>query len=453
MFPSKQTFFALILATAIGASAQGFYKNITVNTSGTGANVTQNVLKYPLLVRLTAAHADVFATARANGSDVRFTKTNGTPLPFQIERWDTAAKIADIWVLVDSVKGANATQSIHMFWSGANVASTSSGAAVFAPANGFAGVWHLSEPITDGFIFTEDATGNFLDGSGSGDLSTRGAGISGFSYDFGGQAGQGLLISDNPSLDVTQLTVSVWVNAVDWRKERRIFDRGNSSYFMYVNTNNGLVFKGAEARGNVTAGAPPINQWALLHGTYDGTSQKFYLNGVLTDEIATSSPMVVTNAPFSIGRHGGFTTDSMVFNGKMDEFRLQSTARNDAWIKLDYETQKPAATTLTFGATTSIRGADGMLPALSRKLAANFSGNGVTFRFDDNLAAAKISVQDIFGRTLWSQPIVSGSSEAFWNGVARSGKPVAPGVYVAQLTVLREGRAVVLAQSRISLTR
>ena len=76
------------LALAIGAQAQPFatwgkYREITVNTTATGANVTSAQAQFPLLVRLTNAHdstgATILSEALAGGADVRlFGPVTGT---------------------------------------------------------------------------------------------------------------------------------------------------------------------------------------------------------------------------------------------------------------------------------------------------------------------------------------------------------------------------------------
>jgi len=125
----KKYSFLFLLLTAVTVFSQenystwSYYKTITVNTTNAngGANVATDRTNYPLLVRLSGAnYAEVFAYAAANGSDIRFTKTNGvTRLPHQIERWNQGAQTAEIWVRMDSVFGNNPGSGItylRMYW-------------------------------------------------------------------------------------------------------------------------------------------------------------------------------------------------------------------------------------------------------------------------------------------------------------------------------------------------
>jgi hypothetical protein len=162
----KLTGLLLAFGLVAGATAQENFRQWTghqrlwLNTQSNGAAVNGNVLNFPVLVRLTTAQTAIFAQAKAGGADIRFSKTDTvTRLRHQIERWDTAAKAAEIWVLVDTVKGANGSQSILMHWGKADAADSSSGPGVFQTANGFQAVYHLNQDAASPAL---DATTNSL---------------------------------------------------------------------------------------------------------------------------------------------------------------------------------------------------------------------------------------------------------------------------------------------------
>ena len=120
-----------------------YSQNLYLNTTSGGANVSGAVDSFPVLVRLDTTVFN-FAMAQDSGQDIRFAKSDGTHLYYQIEKWDFSGKTAAIWVRVDTVFGNNNTQYITMYWGNPKVNSMSNGAAVFDTANGFIGVWHLS---------------------------------------------------------------------------------------------------------------------------------------------------------------------------------------------------------------------------------------------------------------------------------------------------------------------
>ena len=139
----------------------GHYRNITVNTTSSGANIAATQYNVPVLVRLTNANFN-FALAAGNGRDVRFSKTNTLPLKYQIESWDSAGQSAAIWVLVDTVLGNSATASFRVYYGKASAADSSNGAAVFSTANNFQAVFHLGETVANDTI--RDATANKFKG-------------------------------------------------------------------------------------------------------------------------------------------------------------------------------------------------------------------------------------------------------------------------------------------------
>src|SRR5690606_6561037 len=119
-----------------------------------------NVVKYPLLVRLGAANAAIFTQAGANGASLRFTKADGTTrLPHSVDHWDPVGQSAAIWVLADTVYG-NTVEGVdmRMYWGKVGAADSSKAAAVFDTANGLRAVRHLSESASPSSDATEVAT-------------------------------------------------------------------------------------------------------------------------------------------------------------------------------------------------------------------------------------------------------------------------------------------------------
>lgn len=64
-------------------------KNITINTTSSGLGVSGNVYNFPYVVRLSFNSFN-FGEAMKNGQDIRFAKSNGDHLQYQINTWDSA---------------------------------------------------------------------------------------------------------------------------------------------------------------------------------------------------------------------------------------------------------------------------------------------------------------------------------------------------------------------------
>jgi hypothetical protein len=149
---------AVLLTTCtweIEARAQNPYENwqhsgsLFILTTPEGANLPAFASEenFPLLVRL---HEDYFnfSQTKANGDDIRFATSTGTPLAYQIDEWDAVNGNASIWVRIPLIKG-NARQEIKLYWGKADAVSESSGKAVFNESNGYISVWHMNEQIKD----------------------------------------------------------------------------------------------------------------------------------------------------------------------------------------------------------------------------------------------------------------------------------------------------------------
>jgi hypothetical protein len=332
---------------------------LILNTAPAGADITGNVTDFPVLVRLNAENFN-FDQAGANGEDIRFTKAEGSQIPYEIERWDAAKKQADIWVKIDTVYGNNDKQYITMYWGFHGSSSISNGAAVFNTSDGFQGVWHLGE--TESTI-ANDATDNHFNGTPSDTAPLSVEGIIGLSRSFDGSSNYlhmtGTAEGKLNFQENGTYTVSAWVY-VDTLDNRYHFisGKGNNQYFLKFKTaapaSDNMVWEFVEYHDktgwcitNSLDILPSEKNWAYLVGVRQGASQFLYLNGKLIDSTVNESPSTEsrkTGEDFSIGRFISMSTDTnegtCAFKGKIDEVRISNSACSADWIKLCYMNQK-----------------------------------------------------------------------------------------------------------------
>jgi hypothetical protein len=87
---------------------------------------------------------------------------------------------------------------------------------------------------------------------------------------------------------------------------------------------------------------------AVITNLSTTASATLYLDGVV---VATDSGTEINRTfwtqPLRIGSSSGDNYGTRHFNGILDEARLSITARSAAWIKLCYQTQKPASSALS----------------------------------------------------------------------------------------------------------
>jgi hypothetical protein len=334
-------------------------KRLYFNTTASGANISGSVVDFPTLIRLTKDNFD-FAGAQGGGADLRFAKSDNTPLSYEIERWDPAAGAAEAWVKVDTVFGGDSSRFITMYWGNPNVSSRSSGSAVFdtgAPGGGFQGVWHLQE--TDKGK-AADATGNHYDGIPSDTAPSPVMGCVGVAQQFNGvsnfitlqgTAGGKLNFSENGTF-----TVSAWVKVdrlnnnqssviVSKQLYQYSLQLRNDNYWEFHNYADTIGFESTASSASASAGV-----WAHVVGVRSGRNQYFYVNGTLNttfteDAVAAGNATMprITSDNVSIGRLPAINNSGQTwrhFTGAIDEVRISNIAQTADWIKLCYMNQR-----------------------------------------------------------------------------------------------------------------
>ncbi len=343
----------------------GFSRNITINTSGI---TTTNCVGFPMLVRLTSSTFD-FNQARDSGQDIRFSKSNGVRLPYQIERWNKGSSLAEIWVKVDTVYGNNSTQYIKMYWGKSGVSSKSHGTDVFDTANGFVGVWHMSDASGS----ANDQTSNALNGTAAGGITYSQTGNIGLANGFDGD-GDYFNHGNNAKLQMDALdniTISAWVKRsgdnVNFTAEEGIagkfeWSSGNyREYCLFNNASTGFKFSvstdGTSTNETSLASSiiPTNGTWYYVTGMMDATNMYIFTDGVQRDSVAKTVIYGSTNANFQIGLMDDNGGARQYFNGTIDEVRVEKTNRSADWIRLCYETQKSSPTIITADSADAFR--------------------------------------------------------------------------------------------------
>ena len=295
-----------------------------------------------------------FSQAQAGGADIRFTKSDNTFLPYEIERWDAADELAEIWVRVDTVYGNNAAQSITLYWGNPNATDTSNGAAVFDTANGFQGVWHLGESASP----IRDATYNGYNGSANGpqDLSGGAIGFCQSYVDSGAYTDFGNILNPGNA----NMTVSAWIKCSKNGGIYTIIGKSNggkpvANYGWLMTINFGcLAFYALTGTGNWgDAGSfwyqssVPIadtTSWHFVVAAIDRSANsncKLYIDGNDVSQTPTGDITKVGTVINTLNmRIGEQANNGLPFRGFIDEAVVAFATRSADWIKLCYMNQQ-----------------------------------------------------------------------------------------------------------------
>jgi hypothetical protein len=321
---------------------------VELNTSASGVEMSDTLYGFPLLVRLNADNFD-FSQADARGRDIRFTGFTGHHLHYDIERWDSVEKHAEIWVRVDTLFGANSAQALTMYWGNPTASYYTGETQVFGSQHGYRGVWHLAEEASSTRNGFRDVSGLENHGTGQG-LSPVSSHIA--------VAGQGLNFDGNTAMTVDadsslhvkdSLTLELWVNVSALGQFKRIVSKAHvtaappwTEYDVEIDgTASRLAFSvaiGGTLSSAISTTKPVPGTWYHVVGTYDGAKLRIYVNG--KEETATSKTGVITDygRGLTFGKYE--FDDASNFRGKIDEVRVSARARSASWIMLSYENQR-----------------------------------------------------------------------------------------------------------------
>lgn len=347
---------AFLIASVSAAddySAWAHQKDIYYDTSPDGAGVTADVISFPVLVRLTAADFP-FAQARGNGQDIRFSKPDGTALPFEIDSYDSAAGTAAIWVLADTVKGDSKGTLLRLHWGNPAAAAASEPGKVFSRSNGFAAVWHLGgryqtarpNAVPGGM---DAVTGNY-------DADEQVRGVAGYADSLDGGSPGDYLQTWQPFDSLSrEFSFSVWAYPTAAAAWARFMDFGNGAgkdnlFLGRVAGSDSLRFENwNDTTGSsvTAAGAIVLGEWQYFAVTVLGKTARIYRNGVeiAAGELKDTIRAVARNSNF-MGR-SNWAADKY-YQGMLDEPEVSGSARSPDWIKLAYANQRSAQTLLSF---------------------------------------------------------------------------------------------------------
>lgn len=317
---------------------------IVLDTSGRGADISEPVSNFPVLIRLESPDFDL-ASAGEAGENLRFANPSGERLPHEIQHFDREAESAVIWVLVDRIEADNEDQYIAMFIADDDPKSEEEGDAVFEADHGFAGAWHLDEAGNSDALGYRDSSDNGNHGTGIGmSAAAVGEGIAG-----PGQVldGTGFIEVDGFFGEPENISLSGWasVNALEGE-------------FISIGDHVAIRFMEKWVEANYQNG----RTWIRVQGAVDYLDTGWHHVACVVDvehgifslffdgEVAafnTEDIVPIVYSPiFNRTLIGAHMSEEYLLVGAIDELRVHATARSESWMKLAYENQRPDGQTL-----------------------------------------------------------------------------------------------------------
>jgi hypothetical protein len=309
------------------------------------ANATA-LADFPVLVRLDSQRID-YAVTKPDGGDVRFVSEDGAViLSHEIEAWDAVAS-SYVWVRLPEVQpAANGPTVLWMYYR--NPAAAAPAASESTWDSHFKSVHHFHAD-------TNDSTAAANDGN-SPNLPSPGPGIIAGARVFDG-INDHLLLPDEADYDfTTTVSVSAWIRVQSFTTNwQAIVAKGDHSWRLHREGGSQTPGFGTTnpADQNDNFGSPVTvndNTWHHVAGVYDGQTKKVFVDGMIASKPFTAAiknsihPVGIGENTEAVGRH---------FYGSIDEVRISSVARSDAWMRAEHRTVT-ADNTVTFGMEQSV---------------------------------------------------------------------------------------------------
>lgn len=188
-----------------------------------------------------------------------------------------------------------------------------------------------------------DLSGNGNHGSNSGGPTYSAENKGYFSFD---NTNDVSIISDSPSLNpTTALSIESWVMFAIGSSSDFIFEKGNvNTQYSLFSHGSDIVFRtkhegdtSYDTQNPSKTSVGVVNgQWHHIVGSWDGTTKRIYIDGVLKNSIAKSGNLVTTTPGAAVGRFGG-TSTGYYFEGNISKVAVYSKGLSDLEVKQNFE--------------------------------------------------------------------------------------------------------------------
>lgn len=315
-------------------SSHTYRKKITIDST----KIDSNLSDFPILVKLNNTNFD-FTKARSDGFDIRFTESDGTTLlKYERERHDNALELAEYHVKVPTVSSTT-NSYIYMYYDDPDASDGDDSTNVWD--SNFLFVTHLID-ISSSTVKNSKTGTSYNKTSANNPNQINGQIYKGQDFDSGEyiDLNADFNINGNGSIEAIvnpDSLTGLFGNTIVGRAD----NTGLSKYAdisLYLSNTNGYVSiqigdTSTYQIFNSTLAAS-ISTWQYVAVKADGTNLSAHLNA--SNQTTPQSITPTSNIyDYRIGTFGQFAT-GLFYNGKIDEVRLSSSARSDAWMKGTY---------------------------------------------------------------------------------------------------------------------
>jgi len=297
---------------------------ITINNAGLGA-----LADFTVLVTLDATKIRY----TAQGADLRFADSGGTPLAYEIETWNTSGS-SYVWVRIPAI-AANTTTTFQMFYGNPNATDAQMAAQTWDAS--YAGVWHLVDAHDS---TTQNASTNV------GGTATTGQVGGALAFD-----GANHYVDTGEADNLSRWTIEAWMKpaaAAAATGAQSVLSRFNNYMILWSCANatfcSTVMYQGSQTATHYAGYTATVNQWSYIVGRYNGSSLTAVTNGTNSNNSGTNDDPISEAATAKIGSRQDLAGD---FVGSVDEVRISTIGRSNDYIQAQYKSMN--GTYLTIG--------------------------------------------------------------------------------------------------------
>jgi hypothetical protein len=306
-----------------------YRKKITINSS----QVVEDLYDFPALINIT--DFDLRDRARPDGYDIFFTELDGTTkLDHEVERYNGSSGEMVAWVKIPSLSSSS-DKTIYMYYGNLVRSTPMENPAAVWDAN-YSAVWHLNDDLLD-------STSNGHHGTNFGSEDIRSLIANG--QDFENDDSTDKIDVGNWNIEGQELTIQAWVKFESFASDGRIISKAeglsDSDHTWMLSERNDTIRLRVRTSSTVTleatGGGLSTSPWYFAVGTYDGTSMRLRIDKTEVGSVAQTGNIQQDVRGVAIGNQPLGTLSS--FDGLIDEVRVSSIRRSDAWLDTEYNNQ------------------------------------------------------------------------------------------------------------------
>jgi biopolymer transport protein ExbB len=324
-----------------------FRKELGFDLSAAGANISGSPADVPVLVRLSIANFPYFADTKPDGGDLRFMAgDDATPLPYHIERYDSLAQMAFVWVKVPKLTGGVATDKIFLYYGNKEAAAGADAPGTFDKNQAL--VYHFG-PAAGA---PQDVTG-YKSEPIAFEAEVNPASLAGSGARFSGA--QVITIPAQGALrhvPAQGLTMSAWVRIEANAARATVAALEDANGAIVLGLDGTKAFAETRAGGQTALAAATsdltLSDWHHLALTVGAGKVTLWVDGAEAGSAATSVGEVGGSLTV-----GGSAARTNFLTAELDELEVANVARAGEWLATAARSQGVIAPLVVYGADQS----------------------------------------------------------------------------------------------------